>query len=164
MKRSGFTMIELIFVIVILGILAAVALPKFIGVSEQATAGKVKAFVGTLNRTVGPALWSESISSGNNGSVLGVNAAAFNAQIETPTGVGDSAGTDLTVPNLPGCTPYAAGTLSDPATNAQLLALNSIATVTIGGDVHTIRCYDGSMNNAPRFVLTRASDSAVLVK
>jgi len=49
-------MIELIFVIVILGILAAVALPKFVGVSEQAQEGKLKAFVGTLNRTVGPAL------------------------------------------------------------------------------------------------------------
>jgi len=58
MKRAGFTMIELIFVIVILGILSAVALPKFIGVSEQAEAGKCKAFVGTLNRTVLPALWS----------------------------------------------------------------------------------------------------------
>ncbi len=61
MKRAGFTMIELIFVIVILGILSAVALPKFIGVSEQAEAGKCKAFVGTLNRTVGPALWSEGV-------------------------------------------------------------------------------------------------------
>ena len=61
MKRAGFTMIELIFVIVILGILSAVALPKFIGVSEQAEAGKCKAFVGTLNRTVLPALWSDAI-------------------------------------------------------------------------------------------------------
>ncbi len=55
-------MIELIFVIVILGILAAVALPKFAGVSDQANAQKCNAFVGTLNRTVGPSMWSESIS------------------------------------------------------------------------------------------------------
>ena len=61
MKRAGFTMIELIFVIVILGILSAVALPKFIGVSEQAEAGKCKAFVGTLNRTVLPGLWSNMV-------------------------------------------------------------------------------------------------------
>ena len=62
-------MIELIFVIVILGILAAVALPKFVGVSEQARAAKVQSFVGTLNRTVGPTLWSKSIAEGKGGSV-----------------------------------------------------------------------------------------------
>ena len=67
MKRAGFTMIELIFVIVILGILSAVALPKFIGVSKQAHNGKVKAFVSTLNATVGPTVWAKSISDGHNG-------------------------------------------------------------------------------------------------
>ncbi|WP_457563871.1 type II secretion system protein [Caminibacter pacificus] len=49
--RKAFTMIELIFVIVILGILAAVALPKFLGVAQQAHEANLKSFVGTLNRS-----------------------------------------------------------------------------------------------------------------
>ncbi len=59
--RSAFSMIELIFVILILGILAAVSLPRFIGVSETAHETVCKAFVGTLNRTVSHSIWSNSM-------------------------------------------------------------------------------------------------------
>ena len=90
MKRAGFTMIELIFVIVILGILAAVALPKFAGVAEQAHDQKVRAFAGTLNRTVGPALWSDAIAANGNGIVPGSACANMSTYTEVPDELTDN--------------------------------------------------------------------------
>lgn len=45
-KQQGFTLIELIMVIVILGILAAVALPKFIDLSTEAEVASLKGIIG----------------------------------------------------------------------------------------------------------------------
>lgn len=47
-SQSGFTLIELVVVIVILGILAAVALPKFMGLSQEARLSVINGTAGSV--------------------------------------------------------------------------------------------------------------------
>jgi len=60
-KRNGFTMIELIFVIVILGILAAVAIPKLAATRDDAQVSKMSTNVATLISDLGSAYTSQGV-------------------------------------------------------------------------------------------------------
>jgi len=51
-KQQGFTLIELVMVIVILGILAATALPKFANLGGQARLAAVNGIAGGINSAV----------------------------------------------------------------------------------------------------------------
>jgi len=142
MKRAGFTMIELIFVIVILGILSAVALPKFIGVSEQAKAGKCKAFIGTLDRTVFPAIWSNMVLNDIN-ETTAFTATTIGDQIEAPAEcakTGTAAGaTQATI-------------LADYATAANA---GTSFTVTVGGTVYDVNATKATTNVSPTLTWTK---------
>ena len=94
--QQGFTLIELIVVIVILGILAATALPRFINVTTDARLAALDGLVGALNSATG-LVQARYMATGNmaatsatmaDGTVVDVVAGAANGQPNaTATGI-----------------------------------------------------------------------------
>ena len=65
MKKSGFTLIELVVVIVILGVLASVAAPKFIDITGDAKSALIKNISGNLKTGIKFALLKDKVAGGN---------------------------------------------------------------------------------------------------
>ena len=134
MKRA-FTMIELIFVIVIIGILAAVAIPKLAGTAGEARKNNILSFMGTLNRTVGPVLWASHL--GDNGSVkLVTNDEVLELYTEVPIGISSI--------NLNQCA------------DSNMSTGNKVADISTQAlpNAEELYCIDGNLVNPPKFAFS----------
>jgi type IV pilus assembly protein PilA len=70
-EESGFTLVELLVVMLILGILAAIAIPAFLNQREKANDADAKASVNTAQQAM------ETYQTDNAGSYVGANVAAL---------------------------------------------------------------------------------------
>ena len=98
-KRQGFTLVELVVVVMILGILAAVAAPKLLGTSGTATDNGLRQTVSVVRDAI------ERYAAENGGDFPGTDEATFKAAIAPylrgafptcPVGANKNSGVDVT--------------------------------------------------------------------
>ena len=85
-RQTGFTLIELVMVIVLIGVLAAVAIPKFVDLGSDARAAALAGVAGSLSSAAAINYAARKANSGNGNAVANCTDVEISLQGGLPTG------------------------------------------------------------------------------